>query len=742
MFVAAACGKNDGSPAVTVQSVTVSAASTTLLVGATTQATAQVTGTDGAPVTNAQLSWTSLAPTVVSVSSNGLITALASGQGTVRATAGGKSGDVSITVKNPPVAAITFPSDSTILTLPNGNTTVAPIAKDANGKVIANPTFFFSSDAPRVATVNQLGVVTAVAAGTAVISASADNATGSIKVRVTANATTTSPKITSVTALTVGGSAVVSGSNFSSTITGNAVLVEGVPVTVTAATTTQLNLTLPASGWACSADRPVTLQVSANNETGVATATLRTAMQRQMAVGQSLVLSAASDSRCNELSATGGTYLLTVYNVARAMTGGEATFALRGAPNVARAQADAIAAASRAASRAPAAPARLPDYARIGSARFARWQALATDAQAEQAHASVLKRSLDFAHSNGSPIAALRRMRSLTEGASAARPTFANQVTTLGAITTIKIPNLDAANFCSSNVPVGARTAWVGAHAVIVEDTVSVLNGQPTLKGQVDSLYALIGQEFETTMYPILTQDFGNPFAMDQQLSRTGKIVMLFSPRINQMNGGLTAGFVVSCDFYPASQAPSSNLGEYFYAVSPTSAAAGYGSGTRESWRRQIRATIIHEVKHITSFAERFARNASFEELWLEEGLARHAEEQYARTLYGVPWERVLRFPAGQRVGAAVRWHAVPDGPPLRRGLPVPAIPRAVQRARPHRRDRRNVLRHGVVRGAMDDGPLCDERGHVPVAARSVEQVGHRQPRGAGQRAHVGGDVR
>jgi len=126
---------------------------------------------------------------------------------------------------------------------------------------------------------------------------------------------------------------------------------------------------------------------------------------------------------------------------------------------------------------------------------------------------------------------------------------------------------------------------------------------------------------------------------MDQQLSRTGKVVMLFSPRVNQMNGGLTAGFVVSCDFYPTSQAGSSNVGEYFYAISPTSLAAGYGSGTRASWLRQMRSTIIHEVKHITAFAERFARNASFEELWLEEGLARHAEELYARTLYGVSWK-------------------------------------------------------------------------------------------------------
>lgn len=639
VLMAAACGKNDGPPAVSVQSVTVSAASTTLLVGATTLATAQVTGTDGNPVTNAQVSWTSLTPAVVSVSPGGVITALAAGQGTVRATAGGKSGEVSITVKNPPVATITFPSDSIILTLPNGTTTVAPVAKDAGGKVIANPTFFFSSDAPKVATVTQLGVVTAVAAGTAVISASADNATGSMKVRVTANATATSPKITSVTPLAVGGSAVVSGSNFSSSITGNAVLIEGVPVTVTAASTTQLNITLPASGWACSDVRPVTLQVNANNETGIATATLRTAIQRQLAVGQSLVLSAASDSRCNELSATGGAYLVTVYNVARAMAGGEATFALRGAANTARAQADAMAIAAPAAVRAALAPVHLSRYARIGSARFAQWQEAAEDRQRQAAHASVLRRSLDFLRTSGSATAAWRRVRALGEDVAQSTRSPVNQVATLGAISPIKIPNLDGTSLCGSPINIGGRTAWVGQHAVILEDTASALNGAPTLKGQLDSLYASIGQEFDTVMWPILITDFGNPLAMDQQLSRTGKIVMVFSARVNNMAGGLVAAFTASCDFFPASQAPSSNVGEYFYGIMPTSLATGYATGTRDSWLREMRATLIHETKHITSFGERLARSASYEELWLEEGLARHAEEQYARGIYGVAWK-------------------------------------------------------------------------------------------------------
>ena len=645
-----------------------SASDTTLLVGATTQLTVRVTGVDGQLVEHPLVTWSSVTPAIVSVSAGGVVTALQAGQGTVRASSGGRSGEVSLTVTSPPVATAAFDSDSVILTLPGGSATPVLTAKDAAGRVIPNATFFFSSDAPKIATVTQLGVITAVAAGSAVISASNEGVTATIRVRVTATVTATSPRITAVTPLVAAAAAVVTGSNFAGTLGGNAVLVEGVPATVTAATTTQLNITLPASGWACDNVRPVTLQVNANNETGVATASLRTAVQRSLAVGQSLVLSTASDARCNELSGTGGSYLVTVYNVARAVAGGEASFTLRGAAATATVQADAVAAARvsglSAAARDGAATRRaLPDYARIGSARFARWREIVREQRSEATHADVMQRSIDFARSAGSPTAAARRQRAATEGAVPASGALASQVsTTLGAINSLKIPNLDAQNFCTSNIPIGARTAWVGPHAIIVEDTTSVLNGTPTLKGQLDSLYALVGQEFETVMWPILTQNFGNPLIMDPNLSKTGKLVMFFSPRINTMLGGAVTGFVVSCDFFSPIQAPSSNYGEYFYAISPTSLASGISTGTRDAWMRQIRATIIHEVKHITSFATRLnTPGAEFEELWLEEGLARHAEEQFARSIYGTAWKANTGYQESVYCDVRPAWPSAPQ---------------------------------------------------------------------------------
>ncbi len=78
----------------------------------------------------------------------------------------------------------------------------------------------------------------------------------------------------------------------------------------------------------------------------------------------------------------------------------------------------------------------------------------------------------------------------------------------------------------------------------------------------------------------------------------------------------------------------------------PTSGATGFNAGTKESWLRTMRSTIVHEVKHITSFGERIARNAAVFELpALEEGTARHVEEIWARqAIYTAAWKGDLTY--------------------------------------------------------------------------------------------------
>ena len=162
-------------------------------------------------------------------------------------------------------------------------------------------------------------------------------------------------------------------------------------------------------------------------------------------------------------------------------------------------------------------------------------------------------------------------------------------------------------------------------------------------------------------MWPILTAAFGNPLAMDAALGGPGRVVMVFSPRVNAMQRGNVVGFAANCDLFSASQKPSSNGGAFFYAIVPTSTAAGYASPeTRDQWMRIMRSTIIHEVRHLTSFVERTARGLTMEDASWEEGGARIAEEIFSRSIYGTVPRATLTY--AQTVACDIRYLTTTPG--------------------------------------------------------------------------------
>jgi hypothetical protein len=74
---------------------------------------------------------------------------------------------------------------------------------------------------------------------------------------------------------------------------------------------------------------------------------------------------------------------------------------------------------------------------------------------------------------------------------------------------------------------------------------------------------------------------------------------------------------------------------EIFYGYVPTVNSQVYDPGTIKAWYWDIRSTVVHEVKHIASFARRLSSNLQPEETWLEEATAMVAEELWARTVFG-----------------------------------------------------------------------------------------------------------
>ncbi len=155
---------NVGAPTVAV--VAASLASSSIVVGQTTLASAIPEDGFGNPLSGHAVTWTSLDPTIATVSSSGVVTGVAPGAVIIRATSDGVTGDASLTVTAVPVASVTTTLSSSTLTV--GQTTQGTaIARDAGGNMLTGRSVAWSSLNTAVATVSISGLVTAIAPGNA-----------------------------------------------------------------------------------------------------------------------------------------------------------------------------------------------------------------------------------------------------------------------------------------------------------------------------------------------------------------------------------------------------------------------------------------------------------------------------------------------------------------------------------------------------------------------------------------------
>lgn len=155
---------------VPVGTITTSPLQTSLLEGQTVQIRATVTDSIGTEVTDRPVEWISGDPTRVTVSSTGLVTALAAGTVTIAATAEGKVGQSSVIVQQVPVDTIETASTFSVAV---GATSAFVIrVRDVQGNEVRNRNILVTSSAPAVAIGQQNSAstfvsVTGLATGTA-----------------------------------------------------------------------------------------------------------------------------------------------------------------------------------------------------------------------------------------------------------------------------------------------------------------------------------------------------------------------------------------------------------------------------------------------------------------------------------------------------------------------------------------------------------------------------------------------
>ncbi len=197
--VAAACGGGDsGGPTAppTVDppratTVTVSPATAELDVGETVQLTAVVRDQNSNVMAGASVTWMSGAGTVATVNASGLVTGVAGGTATITARSGSAQGTAQITVVSvtAPVVSVEVSSPAEPIALGEplqlGEALQLSVeALDENGRPIPGVEFSWESSNTSVATVDATGLVTAVAAGTATITASAGDVQATVEITV------------------------------------------------------------------------------------------------------------------------------------------------------------------------------------------------------------------------------------------------------------------------------------------------------------------------------------------------------------------------------------------------------------------------------------------------------------------------------------------------------------------------------------------------------------------------------
>lgn len=166
----------------TVGTVLVTPPSQTIVQGSTTTFTAQARSAAGVTIAGKSFTWTS-SNSVVATVANGVVTAVSAGAALVTATVDGVSGNASVTVTALPVTRLTITPTS--LNLIVGQTNPLTVTTYNGNTVLTGRVVAYSSNNSTVASVSTSGVVTAINAGTARITATSEGISAQVDLTVT-----------------------------------------------------------------------------------------------------------------------------------------------------------------------------------------------------------------------------------------------------------------------------------------------------------------------------------------------------------------------------------------------------------------------------------------------------------------------------------------------------------------------------------------------------------------------------
>jgi len=171
------------SPSRPVTTVAVTPSTNALIVGQTAALAAIAKDASGNVITGRAVQWATSNASIATISTAGVVTAVAEGSATLSATVEGKTGQAQVTVSRVPVASVRLTPLTVVLERGNRRQLTA-VALDAAGNVLEGRAIQWTTDAPSVATVSVSGLVQAVASGYAAITATVEGKSATTAVTV------------------------------------------------------------------------------------------------------------------------------------------------------------------------------------------------------------------------------------------------------------------------------------------------------------------------------------------------------------------------------------------------------------------------------------------------------------------------------------------------------------------------------------------------------------------------------
>src|SRR5687768_335837 len=177
LIAAAACQNDSLDPAEgSVASIVIAPSTATVAVGANVPLSADVLDAAGNEIPGAKVVWVTSDRAIATVSGEGVVTGVKVGTVQVAASAQGKSAVAEIMVNPTPVATVRLsPTSRSLLIGQTAQLVAEPL--DAGNNVLPGRPIQFTTNNPAAVTVSATGLVTALAAGSAVITAASEGKT-------------------------------------------------------------------------------------------------------------------------------------------------------------------------------------------------------------------------------------------------------------------------------------------------------------------------------------------------------------------------------------------------------------------------------------------------------------------------------------------------------------------------------------------------------------------------------------